>query len=492
MNAKTLFSASLLIAAGMLVGRLLGFLREILIAAQYATGAEANVAIGLLIIPDYITGMLIGSALGAVLVPAFAARDDAGRRALFWHAFILTGGVFFLLSLLVYAQAPAIAALLYGAENHVAANALLWALLSMPLAGMSGVITAWLQHHGRFMVPAFANAIFNVVVVLTLWLNPQDVKLLGLGIFAAALVRLCFHSSAFMRSGGALPVMKAAWQMPRSMLVHYASAAGNTFLSLLPQYMPYAVITATMGSLALFNYAFKLVLLPAMLLATIVQLVLLPWFVRLRAQQKDSAACAVALRIALVVCIAMALVLSMASQHVVALCFGYGEMTAQDITRVAQLFAIGIWGLPGVVASYIWQQFFYARTQPNLPLRVSTIVAIICVPLLWWLQRQHAELGTIAGYAALQVLPMLLFMRIAAKQGALAPAQLLDGMLPILLVMAILFAASWLLYSHLVLSPLVGVLFAGTVGVIMLTAALYCDKPSRKIAIEWIKNRRNL
>src|SRR5690606_35972856 len=88
------------------------------------------------------------------------------------------------------------------ADLSDAGNALLIALCSLPLTAATAVVTAWLQHRGRFLVPAFANAIFNSIILLTLWLAPAGLVMLASGIIAAALLRLLAHLLAFRRGGG--------------------------------------------------------------------------------------------------------------------------------------------------------------------------------------------------------------------------------------------------------------------------------------------------
>ncbi|MGE0754254.1 MAG: lipid II flippase MurJ, partial [Alphaproteobacteria bacterium] len=343
MNLRTLVSAGMLVAAGMLASRVLGFLREAMIAANYGTGADANMIIGLLLIPDYITSILIGGALSAVLLPAFAARDAAQRLALFWQVMAGSVAIFMVLVLLVYSQADAIIHVLHGDIDEVSSAALFWALFSMPLAGASGVITAWLQYHSRFAIPAFANALFNLVIVLTLWLAPSGFTVLGLGIFVAGLTRLALFITGFTRSPAAQRPSRQPWQVDKRLLSHYAAAVGNSFFSLLPQYIPYLIITLLSGEMALFNYAFKLVLLPGMILNTIINVVMLPRFVHLRKEGRDVQEYGRSLRMGTSLALCITLAMSLASWHIVMLCFGYGEMTEADINEVTHIFAIGIW-----------------------------------------------------------------------------------------------------------------------------------------------------
>lgn len=483
MSARALLSAGMLVTAGMLASRLLGFLRESMIAASYGSSDDAGMAIGLLIIPDYITGMLIGGALSATLLPAFSTRNEAECRALFWQAMLLSVLVFSLLAALIYSQSPSIIAVMHGMPAAVPPDALFWPLFSMPLAGAGGVITAWLQYHGRFTVPAFAHALFNLVIVLTLWLAPSGLSVLALGIFMAGLARLLLFGYGLSRTQSGFFWFTAPWQFSRRLFGYYASAVGNSFFSLLPQYAPYILIPLLAGQLALFNYAFKLLMLPAMLITTIIGIVLLPRFVHLRKEQKDVPEYARSLRFATLVAFCITLAMSLSSWHIVSLCFGYGVMTEENVREVARIFAVGIWALPGMVAGYLWQQIFYACERPGVPFKMGVAQAALCIPALWLAQQAWQESGVMAVFALLQTLPVFYFSYMAEKQGIVSMKQQWQGCAKVHMVALAVFIPLAVLFYYAALLPLAGLLAALLLGGAILSAGIYADSEMR----QWVR-----
>jgi putative peptidoglycan lipid II flippase len=282
MTLKHLFSAGALITAGMLAGRLLGLLREMLLASQFGIHAQADMAIMLLIIPDFITAALIGSAASAALIPAFAERDHDNALALFWQSLALSLIVFTLIGLLMFMQEDHLRALMSAEVRELpqASLAFFLTLCSLPLAAATSIVTAYLQYRGRFMAPAFANAIFNFIIILTLCILPGSLAVFAGGIVVAAVVRLVAHVGAFARVGDTLK--KPVWSplvINKSLGKTYASTVGAGVFGMLPFYTPYVLIAYMGSSVALFNYAFKLIMLPAALLQTVVQMVLLPYSV---------------------------------------------------------------------------------------------------------------------------------------------------------------------------------------------------------------------
>ena len=69
-----------------MLGRLLGFAREVLLAARLGTSAEAEVAIVALTLPDYLVGVLFSGGLSAALVPALRGTAEESRADLFRFA----------------------------------------------------------------------------------------------------------------------------------------------------------------------------------------------------------------------------------------------------------------------------------------------------------------------------------------------------------------------------------------------------------------------
>jgi putative peptidoglycan lipid II flippase len=482
MSLKKFLSAGALITIGMLAGRVLGLLRETLIAARFGAGSEADMAIALLIIPDFITSMLLGSAASATLVPAFVARSEEDAKALFWQALVSSLIAFTLIAALILSQGNAITSLMLGYTS--ASGALLLALLSLPLTAATSVVTAWLQYKGRISVPAFANAIFNTVILLFLWLAPAGLIALGSGILLASLARLSAYFAAFHRSGGRfLPRFWQHWQLRKKLLSIYAVAAGSMMFSLLPQYMPYAIVAVAGSGVALFNYAFKLVLLPGILAQTIVQMVLLPWFVRLSKThdaEQQGRLHGLALQLAWIVSLAMCLSLSLASRQITALCFGYGQMTPDNIATVARLFAIGVWATPGMLLGSIWQQKFYAHEQTRAPFISSISQAIVIVPLAWMGEVLFGLSGVLLAYVFVQTIPVFILSAEGQKQGIIRhrlPSPIYTRMT--MAAMLTFLPLAWI-FLFVAPSPLIGLMLAIPIGALPLVAGLALCPPVRQ------------
>lgn len=389
MTIRKLLSASALIAFGMLAGRMLGFLREMLLAAQFGAGSEANVAIALLLIPDFITSLLIGSALSNVLIPAFAERDKEQALALFWQSLWLFVGGFSVLTV----------GLGFFTSSFIAI-----ALYSLPLTAATGVFTAYLQHRGRLLVPAFTTVIFNSIILGALWFLPPGLLMLAFAVIFASFARLAASFVAYLRAGGSgKNIFPKKWELNKNLFVAYSQTIATNMLGIFILYTPFAIVALlSLEGFAQFNYAFKLLTFPAVVIQTVIQMVLLPWFVsniKLRSSNKP-------LQLALVVLLIISIVVTFASDFIAQICFGYGKITAGDVAEIGKLLAIGIWVTPSMVVLSVLQQMFYAHKKPKPVLIANIVLLLFIVPLCWIGQIMGGSEGMLVGFVVAQVIPV--------------------------------------------------------------------------------------
>lgn len=484
-SLKSLVSAGVLIAVGMVAGRLLGLLREMLLAAQFGAGSAADIAVALLIIPDFITAALMGSAVSAALVPAFAARGEKEALALFWQALLSGAAVFLVLGVLLLPFAPLLVASLSadGQATPERTQAMRIILVALPLTAGTAVVTSWLQYKRTLLTPAFANVLFNSAVLGVLWLLPHQLGWLAAGVVLGSLLRLSSQALAFVRGGGhAIRGFIRPWQLRQALLARYCSAVGSGIFSLLPHYVPYAVMAAMGGGIALFNYAFKMALLPGILGQTVIQLALLPWLVGLHKNTAPEARNAMhgrVLQLAWLASLALSLAVSLASRSLAELCFGHGRMTDMDVAAVGELLKVGVWAMPGIILSSIWQQILFAHERTRAPLLASLAQTLLVVPFCIAGYGVSGPAGVMAGFALIQALPALFLAHQGWRYGLSRHAlpSLPHGGQSMAVVMVFLPLALWV--RSLEVSPLVMALLAGLCGIAALAIGLLCDPQLR-------------
>ena len=476
MHLRAILSAGALVGLGVLFSRVLGLLREMLLAGHFGVGHEADTAILLLLIPDFITSALAGSAVSATFVPLFTKRTPESAKQVFWQALALSLGVFSLLALLLSLYA--------GGEG-----AFFIVFATLPLTAATAILIAYLQYLGRFRVPAFANAIFNGVIILGLWFLPAGIAMLSVSIFCAVMVRMLAHFYAAWRGeGGFLPANWQPWQINKVIMKIYITTMATDMCNLMPQFAPYYVIATSSGGLAIFNYAFRLSVMPAMIGYNIVQMVLLPWFSKLLHENGNSdATYRLTLQSVWAFSLAVCLSLMMARHEAAELCFGYGKMTPADIDRIAHLFALGVWSMFPVVFTCIWLQILYAHGKPRMPFYASIMQALVVLPLCWIGQALMGLEGVMLAYASLQIISVALLSYAGYKQGIIARYR------PSIVYGQMTFLASivwcplaWLYYSIASIA-LLKMLLAIMIGAVILVVALYPCAPVRNWLLQKVK-----
>jgi putative peptidoglycan lipid II flippase len=346
------FSLGLLLAS-----RLLGLLRESAQAAAFGASGLGDAVVLMLTLPDLLTGVLASGALAYVLVPAWAGRSNAEVRATQRRvAWMLFGFGSLLALLLAVFRAPAAAWLAAGvapAMKPAAAEGLAWSAVALPAALIAALWATRLQHEQDFPGMYGANLVVNATLIAAIvWAGVRApagaVAWLGAGLVLAMLLRLAWlgwrmPANARMTDGG----MKPPAPLPHAGIWLWASLSAG-----LPLVLPFAARSIASqsgeGSLATFNYAWKLVELPLLLAIQLVATLALPAIAKaVAAQDKASIAAAVrgsfALSWALACAAAAALLLG--APAIAALLFGWGRMDAQALALIAQWGAIGGWGL---------------------------------------------------------------------------------------------------------------------------------------------------
>jgi len=257
--------AGLIVSAGLLLGRIAGFLREALIATTFGASAEADIVILALTIPDLLVNVLAGGALSVALIPEFKRLGQPRAAGLFIQASLITAlgfaAIAALASLfserLVFVFAPGL-----DATSMARAAALVGLTIWLiPLTSLAGISRAYLQAHGRFGIESLGTLIYNLAVIAGLILVAAQ---------QGGLKLVC----AFVILGGLLRWGSQLMVLPRPVFLSHglrqrlvdqklmirflqASSAGGLLL-LLPVTARALASYSGEGAIASFNYAIKL------------------------------------------------------------------------------------------------------------------------------------------------------------------------------------------------------------------------------------------
>lgn len=381
---STVLRGSFILSLALLLGRISGFLRELLLAARFGVSEAADAAVLILTLPDLMVGVLLAGGFNAALVPALKKKNFAARQSL---VFVVGGASFGFLSILalaffawpdavIRAFAPELD---ITSENGIVSGFRV-SLIAFPMAALIGVSISYLNTVGKFSYAGLSVLIFNITLCGFL-IVPDFAKwgVLGFGvaIIAANLFRLTFQLGA-MREIILTPlryVEPVSLEFIRVFLYGIASYA---------LVVGAAVVFRTIhasggdGELAAFNYANKLFELPAALLVAPVATVFLPLLAdntQMGAnefEEKILAACGAAWALSF----SSGVLGHQFMELIVGLIYGYGSMSDTGLESIASVAKIMVLALPAYALFQICSVALNAKMQ-TLRVFISTVFALM-------------------------------------------------------------------------------------------------------------------
>ena len=371
----------------LLASRLSGAARESGVASVFGIGPVADAMVLMLTLPDVVVGVGLSGAMSYVLIP-YWTKLPADELALHQRKILcvaVLAGLVLALALLGGAGVwgAALSPSLWQNERELVVRALQGAALAVPCAFAASVLGAQLQLKSD-MVGLYASnlAVNGALIGMLCWLAWLDNSRLGataalnwmaLGLLIGMLARLGWqaHRLGWPQSGVKLAgqhtcrdfcggVIRGWWQPlshPRPRLNDWGAAMVVSGAPLLLYLVARSLASREgAGSLAAFNYAWKLVELPQLLVVQVVATLALPALSR-AVVQGNLAWVKVfrrAFALAWVLACAAVVALVWGSAALAQLLFGWGQMNDAAVEQVAAWGATGAASLLPCAAVYMW------------------------------------------------------------------------------------------------------------------------------------------
>ena len=407
--------AARVVAAGLLLSKPTGYLRDALLAARFGTGSAMG-AYTLASTAGTAIFDVIGTPLTRVLVPVLvAARRRRGAAGLARTAMAVLwaeGALALLAAVLLLLFAGPVATALAGRAGPLRADlaVLLRWLSLLPFAMvLSAYATAWLQAAERFTLPAFAGLPFDLsIIAFVLFAGHHGILAAAWGLLLGTFAQYALqwpglrrfgHRVRFLHPRDALgdPGLGATARMAVPLL---GSAAAVETVNLLQQAL---AARLPVGTVAALGYALRVLDLPSALFILPATAVVLPRLAAFAAAGEGGTAdrlfreAAWALFTGLLPC---ALLLGTLAGPVAAALYEHGAFGARSAASMARCL-VGL--SPGVVTFGLQQLLrarFYARQDARTPLRwdLAALAATAAFDLLTY--RSMGGLGLALGWSA--------------------------------------------------------------------------------------------
>ena len=279
------FAASL-VAAGNVLSRLLGFVREPVIAALFGATGTADAFEVATRVPNMLFDVVVGGAVSAVLVPVFSGfADDKERSAKLFYTLLLIVGVAIaaVAGVLVALAHPFVTLLAPAFSNETHDMAVTMLRITLPaviLLGLSAVASGRLYAAERFAFPAFSVSALNGTLIvgalaLTPLVGPPGV---ALGYLAGAAAHLAIQVPGLIaeKIPRSRPNPFGNADLRTAMLLYAPVLAGLIFAQFITSIDTRLASGTGEGSLAMMRFATRLQQFPLGIVVAAVSLAALP------------------------------------------------------------------------------------------------------------------------------------------------------------------------------------------------------------------------
>ena len=209
-QSKTISSAAFILGIAALSSRLLGLFRDRLLAGKFGAGDELDMYYAAFRLPDLVFSILIMGAISSALIPVFTEHLTKNKKEA-WR--LINGflnlsllGLFIIISLLVI-FAPQIISFIapgFGTEKMATTVTLTRIMFLSPLLfGLGSIFGAVLQTFKRFLVFSLAPLVYNVGIIVGIFVFTPIWGIYGLAwaVVLGAVLHLLIQIPSAMLAG---------------------------------------------------------------------------------------------------------------------------------------------------------------------------------------------------------------------------------------------------------------------------------------------------
>jgi putative peptidoglycan lipid II flippase len=431
-HRRVFLRAAAVVAASVMLSRVLGFFRDWTLAHQVGSNAITDVYNAAFTIPDILNYLLAGGSFSITLIPIFL-EYHAAKKEEAWRVFsiILSFTAVSVLALLIVAEvsAPMLAAWIAPGFSAEQLDLLAY-LTRIMLPGQAffligGVLMAVQYAQGRFAIPSLAPLIYNGMIIAfgALFAGRWGVQSFSWGVLAGSLLGNCLlqvwgarRLSAEFRFS--LNVAHPGFQ--RYLRVTIPVMLGFSVIFLDDWLIRWFGSYLQAASITWLTYAKNLMRVPVAFFAQAAGVASFPILARLVAEKKWDQmheSLEDAMRHVILAIVPVSVLMALVSRPVVYLLYSRTRMGPADIEQTALAMEIFLAGAAAWATQAIIARGFYALGDTITPTVIGSGLTILSVPMYWLLSRQAEHLGlaaasSVAVIAYTAVLWVVLFRRL--------------------------------------------------------------------------------
>ncbi len=431
LGGRAIAMAGIVVVAGVVLSRLLGWARTSVFFAEFGDGPDLNAFLAAFRIPDTLFQLVAAGALGSALVPVATAllangEEARARRLVATIANLMIVGLV-PLAILVWLVAPtlvpAIAPISDASKLPLEVELTRWMLLSPILLALAAAMTAGLNAAGIFGAPALAPNVYNAAIIAcAVVLTPvMGVRALVLGVILGGVGHILTQVPAVRRNGLyslTLDVHDPAVRETLLLMAPRALGLGATQIVFLVNTFFAVQLTGpdgqSGGGLSIYTGGFTALQIPVGLIGVPLGIVLLPPLSQAIARQDMARFRNLvdqSLRLLLYVTIPLTGLMAVLSAPGMTLLFQHGSFSKVDTSATVAVFLVFLVGLVAHVLISLVAPVFYAGKDTRTPVTAALLaVAVDVVAAALLFPAFHLEgLALAIGLGAWAEIGMLFF-----------------------------------------------------------------------------------
>ena len=392
LRGQAIAFAGLVVVAGVVLSRVLGFVRVGVLNAEYGGGSTDLAAFNFAFrIPDTLFQLVAAGAVGSALVPVASellarGEDERARRLV---GTITNLMIFALLPLVIVAWvlAPLLVSTIVApsadpSQQRLTTDLTRWLLFSPVLLGIGAVMTAGLNALGIFKPPAIAPNVYNIaIIVAAIVLTPfLGVYALVLGVVAGAAGHVATQLPSVARHKLYRPVLDLHEPAVRQTLKLIAPRAFGLGVTQIVFFFYVSLISGNTTDINIWTTAFVTLQIPVGLIGVPLGIVLLPplsqAFAR-GATDRFGRLVDQSLRLLLFVVLPITGLMFVLAGPGLTLLWQHGDYTAQNVAYTNSVFVVFLFGLVAHVLIALLAPIFYAGKDTRTPVTAALLAVAV-------------------------------------------------------------------------------------------------------------------
>lgn len=397
--------AASVVAAGILISRILGFARNVVLANRLGDSPAADAYEAAFIVPDFLNYLLAGGFLAITFIPILsryrARGDGAGAQAAFNAVLGPVAVLIVALTVVAVLAAETVVGWMFGSGDRLDAGQLaeVTRLTRLVLPAqiffvIGGLLTAVQYAHGRFLIPTLAPIIYNLGIIVGGLVGTSSGEASATGFIVGAVAGASIGNFAIQWWGASRAGFRVRPGMPdfrHPAFREYAVLAlplmvGQSIVVLDESIGKVVAAAASDGSIFGLNLARRVNMLPVGVIAQAAGVAAFPYLARLVAEGRGAEMRAAMGRTTRTVLFAsggaVALVVAI-SQPAVRVAFQHGAFSEQGTVLVAAALIGYSLGIPAWGVHQLFARSFYAHRQMWVPVLAGTAWTLPAIPLYY-------------------------------------------------------------------------------------------------------------